>query len=46
MAAPYWKCPVCGYEAKNEQEKQEHVKKNANEPAHVAYEKKMGKKEG
>lgn len=29
-----WRCPVCGFEAKNEQEKSEHMRKTAQDPRH------------
>ncbi len=39
----YWKCEVCAYEARSEDEKQRHMKQTANEPRHVDHMKKMGK---
>lgn len=45
MVEPYWKCPVCGFEARNEEEKQKHMQGAENEPAHVEHMKRTGKKE-
>lgn len=30
----YWKCPVCGFEAKNEEEKRKHMKDTKDDPEH------------
>lgn len=32
----FWKCEVCGFEAEDDEERQEHMRKNEEEPAHMA----------
>jgi len=30
----YWKCPVCGFEAHNEEEKKRHLEETKDDPEH------------
>lgn len=31
----YWKCSACGYEARDDKQKQEHMMRTASDPKHV-----------
>lgn len=46
MADVYWTCPVCDYEARDEEEKREHIKETMNDPAHIRAREMMEKGEG
>lgn len=45
MAEVYWKCPVCGFEANNEEEKVKHIEETKNDPAHKKAREEMGEEE-
>lgn len=34
----YWTCPVDNFQARNEQEKRDHIKKTENDPKHMEQE--------
>lgn len=34
MSEPYWKCPICIFEAANEEERLDHLHKMINDPEH------------
>jgi hypothetical protein len=31
----FWKCPACGFEARDDKQKQEHVGRTASDPKHA-----------
>lgn len=44
MAEPHWKCPVCGFEAQNEEEKRKHMEETKDDPKHKEAHEEMEKK--
>lgn len=44
MADFNWKCPVCGFEAHNEDDKKKHMEETKNEPEHRKAHEEMEKK--